>query len=217
MIAVVFDLDGTLLDTLTDIAESMNEVLAENGWPIHPVADYNTFVGDGIETLARRTIPKAVQTPELLDACVKRNRQIYDQRNHCKTKPYDGIEAMLDTLLSRGATLSVLSNKPHDFVVPCVAQFFPKIPFAHVYGVRADIPKKPNPTGIQKILADWPKDAQVTYVGDTNTDMRTAKAVDLYAVGVSWGFRPREELEAEGANAIIDHASELPNHVFRNV
>ncbi len=210
--AVIFDLDGTLLDTLADIGESMNAVLAERGFPIHPLADYRHFVGDGIEMLARRTVPAAAHSDALLAACVARNREIYATRWHRLTRPYAGIDAMLAELENQGIRLAILSNKPHDFVVMCVRHFFADVPFDFVYGVGGAIPKKPDPTGVQRIIDGWglPREA-IVYVGDTNTDMKTARAADLYAAGVSWGFRDREELLANGADIVIDHPRDLMN------
>ncbi|MDJ0841779.1 MAG: HAD family hydrolase [Acidobacteriota bacterium] len=208
--AVIFDLDGTLLDTLADIGASMNQVLSERGYPVFPIRDYRHKVGDGIDTLAKRTVPTEVQTPELLAACVARNREIYATRWNRETRPYAGIDDMLRALVERGLKQAVLSNKPHEPVVRCVEHYFSHIPFEHVYGVGGSIPKKPDPAGVRQIMAAWglPKEA-ILYVGDTNTDMQTAVAAGLYAVGVTWGFRDREELEANGANVIIDHPEEL--------
>ncbi len=208
--AVIFDLDGTLLDTLADIGASMNQVLSERGYPVFPIQDYRRMVGDGIDTLAKRTVPAEVQTPELLAACVARNREIYATRWNLETRPYAGIDDMLKALAERGLKLAVLSNKPQDPVRQCVDHYFSHIPFEHVYGVGGSIPKKPDPAGVRQIMTEWdlPNEA-ILYVGDTNTDMQTAVAAGLYAIGVTWGFRDREELEANGADVIIDHPDEL--------
>jgi len=214
---VVFDLDGTLLDTLADIGESMNAVLAEHGYPTHPLEAYRQFVGDGIDTLARRTVPDSAHEPEHLAAIVARNRAIYATRWHVRTVPYDGVVEMLAALRDTGVRLAILSNKPHDFVVPCVDHFFAGFSFDFVYGVGGEIPKKPDPGGAERIVADWGIDrSALAYVGDTNTDMRTARAASLFAVGVTWGFRDRDELIACGADVVVDHPRELVGVVVGN-
>ncbi len=208
--AVIFDLDGTLLDTLADIAESNNQALAEQGLPTFPIDVYRTKIGDGVDTLARRTVPLEKQTEELLAAVVARNKEIYATRWDRKTRLYEGISEMLDNLEQRKIRASVLSNKPHHLTVQCVSHFFSGRLFQHVYGVGGNIPKKPDTTGVDAIINDWglARD-QVLYVGDTDTDMKTAKAAGLYALGVTWGFREREELAANGADRIIDHPREM--------
>ena len=206
--AVVFDLDGTLLDTLADIADSMNEALTLMGHPTHPPDAYNHFVGDGMEMLVRRVLPQ----PD--DATVARGmammKQCYGRGWDRKTKPYPGIVPLLDALAERNQTLAVLSNKPHEFTVKSVAKFLGTQRFARIYGVSDQIPRKPDTTGLERILAELGLERDdILYVGDTNTDMKTAVTAGVFAVGVSWGFRPRHELEDNGADRIIEHPSEL--------
>jgi len=208
--AVIFDLDGTLLDTLADIAESNNQALEEQGFPTFPIDVYCTKIGDGVDTLARRTVPPEEQTEELLAAHVARNKEIYATRWDRKTRPYDGIDELLDSLARRNIRASVLSNKPHHLTVQCVSHFFAGRTFDHVYGVGEGIPKKPDTGGVDAIINDWGLHRdRVLYVGDTDTDMKTAKAAGLFALGVTWGFREREELVANGADHTIDHPCEL--------
>lgn len=210
--AICFDLDGTLLDTLTDLATSMNAALATLGLPPHPEQAYKTFVGDGMETLARRVLPAARRDDDqLAAACVEAMRAEYAKRWADATKPYAGVPELLDGLVERGLTLAILSNKPDDFTVEAVARLLDRWSFAIVRGVRPDVPPKPDPTGLFALMEELglPDKADWLYVGDTNTDMRTAAAAGLTSVGVLWGFRERAELEAEGAQHLIAEPSEL--------
>ncbi len=216
--AICFDLDGTLLDSLTDLADSMNAALATLGLPPHPEQAYKLFVGDGMATLARRVLPAERQADDALAAaCVEAMRVEYARRWADATRPYEGVAELLDGLVERGLTLAILSNKPDDFTVETVAKLLDRWPFAVVRGVRAGVPPKPDPTGLFALIdelqipkADW------LYVGDTNTDMRTAAAAGLTSVGVLWGFRERAELEAEGAHHLLARPQELLELVDRS-
>jgi phosphoglycolate phosphatase len=210
--AICFDLDGTLLDTLTDLATSMNAALAKLGLPPHPEQAYKTFVGDGMETLARRVLPAERRgDDQLAAACVAGMRAEYAQRWADATKPYAGVPELLDGLVDRDITLTILSNKPDDFTVEAVAKLLDRWPFAIVRGVRPGVPPKPDPAGLFALLDELgiPNKREWLYVGDTNTDMRTAAAAGLTSVGVLWGFRERAELEAEGAQHLIDEPRQL--------
>ncbi len=208
--AVVFDLDGTLLDTLDDLADCMNAVLARKGFPTHPTEAYKTFVGDGMHMLAKRTLPAEKLTEELADETLAGMRAQYAEHWADKTRPYDGITDMLAALLDRGLKLNVLSNKPDDFTKLCVAKFLGDYDFQIIQGIAEDCPAKPDPTGANAICKTLGIPAEETlYLGDTNTDMKTANAAGMYAVGVTWGFRSAEELKTYGAKTLIDHPSEL--------
>ncbi|WP_164102164.1 HAD family hydrolase [Candidatus Laterigemmans baculatus] len=209
--AVIFDLDGTLLDTLSDIAEASNRSLTEFGFPIHPLKDYRTLVGDGVFILFRRALPAAVADDSVVvDQCVVAFHRHYDQLWSATSRPYDGIPELLEELVDRGLRLGVLSNKPHEFTVECVRHFFPQIPFGAVFGHRADVPRKPDTTGVEEILRKLDSTAEsCLYLGDTNTDMQTARNAKCTAVGVSWGFRSVEELIANGAEHLIDAPEQL--------
>jgi phosphoglycolate phosphatase len=208
--AVVFDLDGTLLDTLADLGNSMNAVLAGAGFPEHRLEAYRYFVGEGMEMLVRRALPAAVRDDEAAVArSLQAMRDEYGGRWAEATRPYDGIPALLTELTSRRVPLAVLSNKPDDFTRSTVETLLADWSFAQVRGMRPDTPAKPDPTGalaVAEALNVAPHD--VLYVGDTATDMKTACAAGMFALGVTWGFRDREELEANGAAQVIDAPAE---------
>jgi len=208
--AVVFDLDGTLLDTLDDLADSMNAALSVMGLPLHPTDTYRFMVGDGIETLARRVLPANRQDEESIRICVAGMGEAYEQRWHAKSSPYPGIAQLLDTLTATGIVMTVFSNKPHKFTVKVIDALLPQWRFALVIGAKAGVPKKPDPFGALEIaqhLRIPPR--EFLYVGDTDTDMRTAVAAGMYPVGALWGFRSAEELETAGAKTLISHPMDL--------
>ena len=208
--AVVFDLDGTLLDTLDDLADSMNAALTEAGFAPHPTEAYKTFVGDGMDMLARRTLPAESRTDELAAKMLAAMRKQYAVRWADKTKPYDGICEMLTALVENGLKITVLSNKPDDYTKLCVERFLGEYNFDIIQGVADDCPAKPDPTGAKNISQKLGLAVEnILYLGDTNTDMLTAKAAGMRAVGVTWGFRSAEELKANGARTLIDHPLEL--------
>lgn len=208
--AVLFDLDGTLLDTLTDLAAAMNSVLARLNLPTHPLDAYRYFVGDGMETLAWRVLPEESRTPSMVAHCAEAMRDEYHDHWAVASKPYQGIPELLDALADRGVTLTILSNKPEDFTTMMVNHFLSPWPWRLVRGARPDCPKKPDPAGalaIAETLALAP--AQFLYLGDTNTDMRTAIACGMYPIGALWGFRTRRELMESGAQALLQHPMEM--------
>jgi len=208
--AVMFDLDGTLLDTLEDLGDAANLMLRERGFPEHDYAFYRHAVGDGAWMLAKRSLPADRRDEDAVAEAHDALRRHYDANWDLKTHPYDGIPAMLDELVARGVVLTVLSNKPDAGVQKCVSRFFPADRFAVTRGVVPGGPLKPDPAAALAIVEvlQIPLDAWL-YVGDTNTDMQTARAAGMFAVGCTWGFRDREELLAYGADAIIDHPAEL--------
>ncbi len=208
--AVLFDLDGTLLDTIDDIRDSMNLVLQHMGHAGHPREAYKYFVGNGMEVLASKALPPETRNQSTIARCVTLMRQEYGRRWHQRTRPYGGIMELLAKLRDLGMRLAVLSNKPHDLTLAAVEHFFPGHPFTIVQGAKDDIPRKPDPTGallVAKVLAVDPP--ATLYLGDTSIDMQTARAAAMYPVGAAWGFRTREELQASGAAVIIGHPLEL--------
>lgn len=208
--AVLFDLDGTLLDTLDDLGDSMNAVLARRGLPTHPIEAYKTFVGNGVRALVQRAAGQLVGKTSDLEAMVGEMRVEYAERWDKKTRPYDGIIEMLTSLVARGARLAILSNKPDDFTKLCVQRFLGDMPWEIIQGVDSCYPPKPDPLGAKSIAEKMELNAeQFLYLGDTNTDMETANAAGMYAVGVTWGFRTSEELKEYGAKTLIDHPREL--------
>ncbi|MBW2217331.1 MAG: HAD family hydrolase [Deltaproteobacteria bacterium] len=202
--AVIFDLDGTLLDTLEDIADAANHVLSHRGFPNYDTDAYRHFVGDGINILFTRVLPEEKQNEEAVFECVQAFREAYGHHWNIKTKPYDGVPEMLDGLTARGLKMAVLSNKPDDFAKKCVAELLSKWRFEVVSGFRNGIPPKPDPGGalqIAEILDIEPE--QILYLGDTDVDMKTAIAAGMFPVGALWGFRSVEELRNSGAEKVI--------------
>jgi len=212
--AVVFDLDGTLLDTLEDLADSGNHVLAEFGFPTHPVEAFKQFVGEGIRVLIERMLPADRCDEQTIDKIGVAYRAEYGRRWNVKTRPYDGVAALLDELTRRGTKMAVLSNKPDEFTQKCVAELLSPWTFDPVLGHGNGLPRKPDPTGAMQVVAQWGiPAAEILYVGDTKTDMETAVAAGMFPLGVLWGFRGQEELMAGGAQVLIEHPSELLDFV----
>ena len=212
--AICFDLDGTLLDTLADIGGCMNTTLEQFGFPVHSLERYKIFVGDGMENLARRALPEGQHTDARVTECVAGMRNQYGKRWKETTRPYEGVTEMLDALTARGIKLTVLSNKPDDFSKVIVKEFFGDWKFEAVFGARLNVPKKPDPAGAFEIAAllELPPE-DFLYMGDTNTDMWTAKAAGMYALGALWGFRPAQEMQDAGAMALLKHPSEVINFI----
>jgi phosphoglycolate phosphatase len=208
--AVILDLDGTLLDTLEDLADSMNEALAAMGFPVHPLDKYRYFVGDGVHILVERTIPPDRLTPDVLNETTRLYREAYGRNWKRKSRPYPGIVDALESLCADGVKLGVLSNKPQHFTELCVAHFFRSGLLDPVFGQRAEVPRKPDPAGALEICRGWNcRPEQAAFVGDTLTDMRTGRAAQMICFGVAWGFRPVEELLDNGAHHILQHPSDL--------
>jgi len=207
---VIFDLDGTLLDSLTDIANAANEVLAESGFPVHAVDAYRFLVGDGVAMLFERALPEMRRETALIERCVEAFRKTYEHHWNQRSRPYEGIAEMLDALVRSERKLAVLSNKPQEFTERCVREFFAKWPLAPVYGQRAGVPRKPDPAAALQIATQLgAAPAECLYLGDSLVDMQTACRAGMFAVGALWGFRPRSELEAHGAAAVVAHPREV--------
>jgi len=210
----IFDLDGTLLDSLADLAASANEMLAGAGYPEHPEDAYRKFVGDGARVLVERILPPEARDEATIRACLARYGEIYARRWEEVSRPYDGIPELLDDLERHGVALTVLSNKPQAATERCVARFFPGRNWRLVLGQREGRPKKPDPDGVHEILRTTGLSAaEAVYFGDTDTDMRTAVAAGVRAVGVLWGFRDRDELERHGADVLV----KTPGEVMRSL
>jgi phosphoglycolate phosphatase len=208
--AVLFDLDGTLLDTLEDLADSTNAALRRLGYPEHPLAAYRYFIGDGVENLIRRAVPSEHCNADAVDRCAALMREEYGARWAAKTRPFDGIPELLDGLVARGIAMAVFSNKPHEFTRLCVARMLPRWPFQQVVGGQPSLPRKPDPAGALAIARQMGlAPPQFVYLGDTNTDMQTAVAAGMFPLGATWGFRTPDELVRFGAKALLGSPLEL--------
>jgi phosphoglycolate phosphatase len=208
--AVLFDLDGTLLNTLTDLADAMNASLAHFGYPPHPVDAYKYFIGDAVETEAKRALPESARQPETIKKVADFSEQIYDKCWHKNTRPYPGIPELLSNLTKRGLPLTVLSNKPDCFTKIMVEKLLPRYRFEIVQGALPDVPVKPDPAAalqIAKQLKIPPE--QFLYLGDTNTDMKTAVAAGMFPLGCLWGYRTADELLESGAKALVQTPEEV--------
>lgn len=208
--AIIFDLDGTLLDTLEDLGNAVNRVLSTNGFPTHEIDAYRYFVGDGVATLITKALPIENRNDETIRDCSAGLRKDYAINWNVRTKPYDGIVETLKSLKTRGLKISILSNKPHKYTKLCVDGFFPNIAFDLVLGQKDTVPQKPDPAGALQIAGELdipPSD--FIYLGDTAVDMKTATTAGMFPVGVLWGFRQAEELLGSGAKILINHPMEI--------
>lgn len=206
---LLFDLDGTLVDSLQGIAASLNLALTASGLPTHPPAVVRGFIGNGARILIQRATP-ANASGEMLDTVEVAFKADYDSTWPTGTFAYDGIIELLESLQARGYPLAVLSNKPHPFTEAMVAQMFPTIRFSSVLGQRPGIPHKPDPAGALEIataLQKLPKNCSV--IGDSTMDIETARNAGMRAVAVTWGFHDRERLLAAGADVTVDSPGEL--------
>ncbi len=208
--AILFDLDGTLLDTLQDLAEAMNYVLKARGLPTHPLERYRYFVGEGATVLVKKALPPELRDSQTISEVLKEYLDRYGSHWDLHTRPYPGIPEMLGRLQADHVVMTVLSNKVHDFTLQCTKKFLGKWKFARVYGERPEVPRKPDPGGailIAEELNISPSDFM--YLGDTPIDMKTAKGAGMFPIGVGWGFRPAEELIEAGAKVVLKHPLEL--------
>ncbi len=207
MRAAIFDLDGTLVDSLIDIAQIMNETLADAGLPTHAIDAYRTFVGSGITALVERaTTGLDADATSLVSAFGERYRADPVRA----TRPYDGISLMLAELSERGVVLAILSNKPHGLTTAITAELFAEVPFAEIWGHKQAYPRKPDPTSAHEVLRRLSlTPSECAFIGDTDIDMRTGVTCGMRAIGVSWGFRPASELAAAGATCILQRPADL--------
>lgn len=212
---VIFDLDGTLLNTLNDLADAGNRLCADRGWPQHPVDAYRYFVGNGIPKLIERLAPPEQRTPEILAEALAWFKADYGAHMRDKTAPYPGIPAMLEHLHTAGVQMAVFSNKADALAREVVADYFDPALFDLVRGQRPEVPTKPAPEGTRALLEQLGADTAATlYVGDSNVDMQTAVNADLDGCGALWGFRTRQELEEAGARYLAADAEELEHIVL---
>lgn len=206
---LIFDLDGTLVDSLPGIAAALNQALEEAGHPVHPLESVRRFIGNGSWVTLKRAAPAGTPDEEIsaLEQAFKRH---YDGLWRQGSVPYEGVPAMLEQLAAAGHRLAVLSNKAHPFAVVMVEALFPEVPFEVVVGQRPGIPHKPDRAGIDEIVAHFnlpPED--FVMVGDSTVDLETARNAGIGAVAVTWGYHDREVLVAAGAARLIDRPGEL--------
>lgn len=207
----IFDLDGTLLNTVEDLGYATNYALEQCGFPIHPIDEYYQMVGRGIYNLFRAAIPSEYATEDNVQRMASYFIPCYDAHKCDCTRPYDGIPEMLKTITDRGVRLAVASNKYQDGAEKLVHHFFGDYEFVKILGQREGQPIKPDPAIVDQILAEVPyiSKAETVYVGDSNVDMQTGANAKVRTIGVSWGFRGREELAAYHPSAIIDTPEDL--------
>lgn len=208
--AYLFDLDGTLIDSLADIAKSVNRMLEARGHPRRDLELFRKMVGDGMDKLVERALPNHARDAETIKAGVAEYRSNYESQWQESTRPYEGVIELLQCLKNRGLKLGVISNKAHRFTVPMTEYFFGKSLFDVILGARPEIPNKPAPNAAHEVAAIWGiSTSSIAYVGDSGIDMDFARNSGMWAIGVCWGFRGEKELRDHGADLLITHPSEL--------
>lgn len=206
---VIFDLDGTLLNTIDDLANAGNWVCANHGWPTHTVEEYKRYVGNGMAKLAERFVPPEFHAPQQAQEILKEFMSYYDAHKADQTAPYPGLPQLVKRLKGTGVVMAVLTNKADQLATAVVEGYYPDT-FALVQGALPHSPTKPDPTLLFALMERLGATSERTlFVGDSNVDIRTAKNGDLTSCGVLWGFRSREELEQEQADYIAATPQEL--------
>jgi len=208
--AVIFDLDGTLADTLEDIADSMNHVLIQNGFPTHEYNAYRFYVGNGLLNLITCCLHENARTDDIINACYKQMIAEYSSNYINKTRLYDGIPELLDYLTAQGVKMAVLSNKADAITQKICAELLANWNFEVILGASDRFPRKPNPAAALFIAEEMGVEtSDICYLGDSDVDMKTAIAAGFYPVGAGWGFRPIEELLENGAKKMINYPTDL--------
>ena len=213
--AAIFDMDGTLINSLEDLADSVNETMIHYGFPTHAIEEYRYFVGNGARKLIERSIPKdKAGDADFVSEALEYYNGCYERHLTDKTRPYDGILEMLERLKEKDIPLGVCTNKQQFAADEIVKVMFPANMFSAVVGDQKGLPRKPDPTKVLKIANQFNvKPEHVAYFGDTSVDMETAHNAGFLSIGVTWGFRPRSELVESGAEILINQPSELWQHV----
>ena len=212
--AVIFDLDGTLVDTLEDLAAAMNRTLRGRGFPVHPAGAYKLMVGDGFRSFAYRALPESERDEATVDSV--RAEAAYYYAGHCVdlSRPYAGVPELLAALAAKALPMAVLSNKPDDLVQRVVEGLFSPGTFAIIRGETEGFPRKPDPASALDIAARLgARPGEALYLGDSNVDMATARAAGMVALGAAWGFRGEDELRAAGADAVLAAPIDLLSHL----
>ncbi len=214
----IFDLDGTLLNTVEDLGNATNYALTQCGFPTYPIEAYYQMVGRGIYNLFRAAVPSEHATEDNVRKMASFFLPYYDAHKCDLTRPYDGILQMLETITGRGVRLAVASNKYQDGAEKLVSHFFGEYDFVKILGQREGQPIKPDPAIVDQILAEVPSvtKAETVYVGDSNVDMQTGSNAAVRTIGVSWGFRSREELAAYNPSSIIDTPAQLTEVILND-
>lgn len=206
--AVIFDLDGTLVESLPGIASALNLALQEQGRNTYPTETIRTFIGDGSRTLCQRAIPD--QPSEVIDSLEAGFKKYYAEEWKTGTLVFDGVHALFTACQEAGIRLAILSNKPHSFTVDIVRGLFPNTTFDEVMGQQEGITKKPAPDGTLLCIEKLNTSASDTvFVGDSTIDIETAKAAGTPSIAVTWGYHDQPQLIASGANAIADTMQQL--------
>jgi phosphoglycolate phosphatase len=213
--AVIFDLDGTLLDTLQDLVNTLNTVLARHDYPVHTIDECRFLVGHGMRELVRKALPEGVGTPETIDLLLPEFMAHYADNWNMNSRPYPGIGAMLDSITEQGIKMAILSNKADHFTCLCAEFLLKEWKFDVVMGHHSGIAHKPDPEGallVARMLGEEP--SSILYIGDSGIDMLTAKRAGMFPVGVLWGFRPESELVEFGAKALVQNPEEIIENYF---
>lgn len=207
--SIIFDLDGTLLNTIEDLANACNYALTTLGYKTYDVEKYKTFVGNGRYKLVERMLPEDKRSIENIEKALDLFDSYYENHMIDMTKPYDGIMEMLDCLINRGINIAVVSNKPHEFTTEVVKNYFGNR-FEVVYGHKKNTKEKPDPWAVLEVIDEFKVNKEeCLYVGDSEIDINTAKNAGVKSVGVEWGFRGKGELESAGANYIVNKPEQI--------
>lgn len=207
---IIFDLDGTLLNTIGDLAAACEDMLRKRNLPQHSIAEYTSFVGNGIRNLVKRSLPEELRTDDYVEQAKTDFVEYYTHNIHNYTAPYEGIAELLAELQSKGVKIAVASNKFHEGTLQLITHFFPDIEFVAVFGNREGYPLKPDAQLIEEIMRiGVVTNSQCVMVGDSAVDIQTAHNAAICSIAVSWGFRSREELEQANPDRIVEHVTEL--------
>ncbi|MGG7059100.1 HAD family hydrolase [Clostridium tertium] len=212
----IFDLDGTLLNTLDDLANACNYALNKFNFPIHEVDKYKTFIGNGIYKLVERAVPEGKKDSGTVTTVLEVFNKYYNEHMMDMTKPYEGVLDLLDKLAMNEVKLAVVSNKKHDFTIEIVKKYFSDR-FDLVFGHRDNYKEKPDPVSVLEVIEAFNiSKEECIYIGDSNVDIITARNAGIKSIGVSWGFRGKEELEREGADYLANNTEELEDIILNN-
>lgn len=211
---IIFDLDGTLLNTIDDLGSACNHALEQTGYPLHSLEEYKHLVGNGINKLIERSLPAEARNEETVMRVRRHFVPYYDEHCCCLTHPYEGMKDLIAELLSEGYQIAVASNKYDAAAKAIVRHYFPYSQI-QVYGQRENVPLKPDPSIVNEIINNYGVEKKdVIFVGDSDVDMQTAHNAGVCSIGVSWGFRGRKELENAEADYVADNAEELKDLII---